>query len=78
MSIKMEIKTPHFTPKRFSKPWIAKVDFSKDPYGIYSWGQWIGDAKLGTDGLLVIDGLEPGDIMATSQKDAAGKKTKVE
>ncbi|MBU0974064.1 MAG: hypothetical protein KKC20_25770 [Proteobacteria bacterium] len=78
MSIKIEIKTPHFTPKRFSKPWIAKVDFTKSPQGESAWGKWIGDADLGTDGLLVIEGLEPGDVVATGQKDVAGKKTKVE
>ncbi|MBA4385908.1 MAG: hypothetical protein C0410_14310 [Anaerolinea sp.] len=78
MAIKIEIKTDHFTPKRFSKPWIAKVDFSNVIKGEYTWGEWIGDANLGTDGLLVIEGLEPGDIVATGQKDAAGKKTKVE
>ncbi|MBU3928188.1 MAG: hypothetical protein KKB74_10310 [Bacteroidetes bacterium] len=78
MSIKIEIKTTHFTPKRFSAPWIAKVDFLKVIKGEYIWGKWIGDAALGTDGLLVIDGLEPGDIVATGQKDASGKKTKVE
>jgi len=78
MTLKMEIKTPHFTPKRFSKPWIAKVYFLKNPQGEYAWGKWIGDAELGTDGLLVIEGLESGDIVARGQKDSKGKNTRID
>lgn len=61
-------KTTHtYNHRRFSKPWIAKVDFS-DLKGNYAWGQWTGDHYNGGDGILSID-ANPGDIIATGQKD---------
>jgi hypothetical protein len=56
----------------------VKVDFSKVVKGEYVWEKWIRNAVLGVDGLLVLDGLEPGDIVATVKKDVSSKKTKVE
>lgn len=77
MAHKVEIKTTHYTPKRYSIPWIARVDFSKSDKGEFVWGNWIGDASIGSDGLLVVD-VEDRDIVATGQKDSKGKQTTVD
>jgi len=53
---------------------LPHADFSKATKGEYRFGEWIGDAAIGCDGLLVIEVLETGDIVATGQKDASGKK----
>lgn len=66
--MKIEIKTTSYNQKRYSKPWIAVVDFSKNPKGDYNWGNWVGDHSNGSDGLLVIEANE-GDIIAKGQKD---------
>jgi hypothetical protein len=58
-------KTHEYNEKRYSKPWIAKVDFST-PDIDFSWGRWVGDE--GEAGLLELD-CEIGDIIATGQKD---------
>jgi hypothetical protein len=65
MTMKIEINTSAYNERRFGKPWIALVDFA-DPKGDFRFGQWVGDA--GSDGLLIIE-AEPGDIVATGQKD---------
>ena len=66
--MRIERATSSYNQRRYSKPWIAKVDFSKNPNGDFSWGNWVGDHYNGSDGLLVID-ANPGDIIATGQKD---------
>jgi len=76
MPYKIEVKTKYYTPKRYSVPWIARVDFSKSDKGEFVWGNWIGDAGIGSDGLLVVD-VENRDIVATGQKDSKGKQTTV-
>jgi len=65
---RIEVKTSTYNQRRYSKPWIAKVDFSNNPSGNYNWGDWIGDHYNGSDGLLVITAKE-NDIIATGQKD---------
>ncbi len=64
----IEIKTTSYNQRRYSKPWIAIVDFSKTPKGEYKWGDWVGDHRNGSAGLLVINANE-GDIIAQGQKD---------
>jgi len=66
--MKIEIKTTSYNQLRYSKPWIAVVDFSQTPKGDYKWGDWVGDHKKGSAGLLVIDAND-GDIIAQGQKD---------
>jgi hypothetical protein len=68
MTTKIEIKTGSYNQRRYSKPWIAIVDFSIDPRGEFKWGTWVGDHSTGSEGLLVIDANE-GDIIAMGQKD---------
>lgn len=65
---RIEINTNSYNQRRYSKPWIAIVDFSVDPHGEYKWGTWIGDHSNGSEGLLLID-AEEGDIIARGQKD---------
>ncbi len=68
MTTKIEIKTVSYNQRRYSKPWIATVDFSQNPKGEYRWGDWVGDHSNGSAGLLVINADE-GDIIAQGQKD---------
>ena len=62
------ILTDSYNERRYGKPWIAKVNFSADPKGAYTWGDWIGDHRNGGAGTLSIL-ANPGDIIAEGQKD---------
>lgn len=66
----MEItkSTSSYNQRRYGRPWIAKVDFSSNPKGNFIWGNWTGDHYNGGEGMLSID-ADPGDIIATGQKD---------
>ena len=67
--MQIERETAAYNERRYGKPWIAKVDFSASASKPeFIWGQWIGDARNGSAGILQID-LEPGDIYARGQKD---------
>lgn len=66
--MKITKETESYNTRRYGKPWIAKVDFSDDPKGKFEFGDWIGDARNGGSGTLVIE-AEQGDIVATGQKD---------
>ena len=66
--MKIEIETGSYNQRRYSKPWIARVDFTTNSQGDFKFGEWIGDASNGSAGLLEID-VEPGDIIAKGQKD---------
>ncbi len=68
MTTKLEIKTNSYNQRRYSKPWIAIVDFTYDLKGEFKWGTWVGDHNSGSDGLLIID-VDEGDIIARGQKD---------
>ena len=68
MTTRIEVKTNSYNTRRYSKPWIAIVDFTIDPRGEFRWGTWIGDHSSGSDGLLLIE-AEEGDIVARGQKD---------
>jgi len=63
--MKIERNTSSYNERRYSRPWIAKVDFS-DSKGNFIWGQWIG--RQGEEGILIID-ANSGDIIAMGQKD---------
>ena len=67
MKITTETKT--YNERRYGRPWIARVDISKKAGGEFAFGQWIGDARNGGDGELILDGIEVGDIFARGQKD---------
>ncbi|MFA5284434.1 MAG: hypothetical protein WC347_02445 [Smithellaceae bacterium] len=64
--MKIEKQTGSYNDRRYSRPWIAKVDFSQNPNGEFLWGVWVG--QPGEQGLLIID-AELGDIVASGQKD---------
>lgn len=65
---RIERSTPIYNQRRYSKPWIAIVDFGKNPSGEFKWGDWVGDHYNGSEGLLVIN-AQPNNIIATGQKD---------
>jgi len=65
--MKITIETSSYNQRRMGKPWIAKVDFTT-PKGDFTWGDWIGDHYNGGEGVLSIN-ANPGDIIATGQKD---------
>ena len=66
--MQITIETSSYNHRRFSRPWIARVNFSSTPKGEFSWGDWAGDHYNGGDGVLSIY-AEPGDIVAKGQKD---------
>ena len=70
--MEITLTTDSYNQRRYGKPWIAKVDFS-DPKGAFSFGDWIGDGWNGGAGTLQID-ANPGDIIATGQKDNRNPK----
>lgn len=61
------INTKSYNQRRMGKPWIARVNFTT-PKGDFIWGDWVGDHYNGGEGVLSID-ANPGDIIATGQKD---------
>lgn len=61
-------ETKGYNERRYGKPWIAVVDFSKTVKGDYAWGNWTGDHYNGGAGVLVIDANHD-DIVAMGQKD---------
>jgi len=65
--MQITIETSSYNHRRFSKPWIAKVDFSTAK-GDFSFGDWTGDHYNGGEGVLGIN-ANPGDIIAQGQKD---------
>lgn len=60
-----------YNEKRYSKPWIAKINFSSNPKGDFKFGDFVGAA--GEAGMLVIE-LEAGDYFAWGQKDNRNPK----
>lgn len=65
---KIQRETAPYNQRRYSRPWIARVDFSHDQNGEFHFGDWVGDHRNGSAGILVIE-VETGDIIATGQKD---------
>lgn len=64
----ININTRPYNNRRYSKPWIAIVDFRANPKGDFKFGDWIGDHREGSEGILMINANE-GDIVAVGQKD---------
>jgi len=64
----IQVATSAYNARRYSKPWIAVVNFGRTPDGDFAWGAWVGDARNGTAGVLEIE-AETGAIVATGQKD---------
>lgn len=61
-------ETTSYNHRRYSKPWIAKVDFESSTKGDFVFGDWTGDHYNGGAGILSIN-ADPGDIIAQGQKD---------
>lgn len=68
--MRIEIKTAAYNERRYGKPWIAVVEFGKNPRGDYRWGDWISDGP-GSAGLLILS-ADPGQIVASGQRDLRG------
>lgn len=66
--MEITVDTNIYNQRRYGRPWIAKVDFSKSTKGDFSWGDWTGDHYNGGAGILSIS-ANPGDIIAEGQKD---------
>lgn len=70
--MKHTIKYGAYNHRRYSKPWIARVDFAATPKGQFTWGDAVGDSSSGV--ILVID-AEEGQIVAYGQKDFRGSNS---
>jgi hypothetical protein len=70
--MKIEIETTAYNERRYGKPYIARVDFT-DHKGTPEWGNWIGDPRNGSAGLLTID-AEIGDVLMQGQRDNRNMK----
>lgn len=66
--IKVTVETDSYNERRYGKPWIAIVDFSGGATGDFDFGDWVGDHRNGTEGLLEIT-AKSGAVIATGQKD---------
>ena len=64
--MKVTIETSAYNPRRYGKPWIARVIFSASGEAEYIWGNWVG--QDGDSGELIVK-ANPGDIVARGQKD---------
>lgn len=69
--MEIRIETGSYNEKRYSKPWIARVDFAVSANGEMVFGNWVGTP--GYDGVLLLDAT-PGDIVARGQKDFRNPK----
>lgn len=70
--MRIEITTAAYNQRRYSKPWITRVEFNAAAEAKYEFGTWVG--RAGDEGLLVIE-AEHGDIIARGQKDYRGRNT---
>lgn len=68
--MKLEIPTGSYNPRRYGKPWCAKLTLPDKKF-VYEWGTWIGDDY---SGVLILD-VNPSDVFCTGQKDHRGNKT---
>ena len=62
----IELETPSYNERRYGKPWIAKITFV-DKKPTYEFGSWVG--KPGCPGLLILENVNAGQIIAKGQKD---------
>ncbi|MBU0538530.1 MAG: hypothetical protein KKG73_08850 [Gammaproteobacteria bacterium] len=65
--MKIAIENSTYNERRYGKPWIAKVDFSSNKQGDFSFGDWIGQA--GYPGVRELVNVKKGDVIALGQKD---------
>jgi hypothetical protein len=65
--MRLQIETPSYNDRRYGKPYIATVDFSKSAQGEPTWGEWVG--QPGKEGLLILE-ANPGEVVMRGQKDS--------
>jgi len=75
--MEITINTESYNQRRWSKPWVATVDFSTNAKGEFSFGDWVGNHYKGSSGILVINASE-GQIVAKGQKDYRGNSTSMD
>lgn len=71
---KVSIDTDSYNEKRYGKPWIAKATFENNKM-VYSFGDWVG--THGFKGMLILDNVAVGDIIARGQKDNRGNNNEI-
>ena len=59
-------ETSSYNERRYSRPWIAVLDFTNPGKPTYQFGDWLG--RSGDSGELSVQ-VEPGDVVAHGQKD---------
>lgn len=64
--MKITRDTSSYNNRRYGKPWIAKIQLKGNDLK-FRFGSWIGDP--GSEGVLILDDMEPGDFFARGQKD---------
>ncbi|MFH1569352.1 MAG: hypothetical protein ABIL09_15255 [Gemmatimonadota bacterium] len=69
--MRIERSTGSYNERRYGRPYIAAVDFSKSAQGECRWGEWVGQA--GCEGILILD-ANPGDIVMMGQKDGRNSR----
>jgi len=62
----LERKTRAYNDRRYGRPYIAKMVLANNKMEPI-WGTWTG--QNGTEGLLILDNMEPGDIYMQGQRD---------
>lgn len=72
--MKIEIDTSSYNCRRYGKPWIAKIQLEGNKLNFH-FGSWIGDP--GSEGVLVLENMEPGDFFARGQKDFRKPKNSI-
>ena len=64
--ILVAVDTHPYNPRRYGRPWIAKVELDGSRLSYSEWGTWIG--SNGSDGRLELS-VEPGTVIAHGQRD---------
>lgn len=70
---RIQSTTSEYNARRYSRPWIAVVDYGQGGKPKYTFGHWIGehDGGTGSAGVLTIS-AKAGDIIGEGQKDFRG------
>ena len=68
----ISIETGAYNPRRYGKPWIAICTLEGKRDLKMVWGEYVGDAR---GGLLELDAVPVGTVIASGQKDWRGKNT---
>lgn len=72
--MKIEIATSAYNDRRYGRPYVATLDFSTDPKGTATFGDWVGNN--GTAGMLVIE-ASAGQVVMKGQKDFRNSRNSI-